>query len=445
MEPYRPNEPFIKMKLNGSLLDRMIESGIPLTRALQYFRDNPEGSALETLKLAAEDVVPFYGNYRNNGDWSDYAKEAVMLAAPMPKGGKYSPITGRDGKVRYIADEIIKPDVEKNLEFIDKSYPQLEPYNARDISTSRITGNDGPYFRTPDYDDKHILFPENSAGWSTHVPTEYADFNNFTGEFNGRTYSRSGLKPENINRSLKEYDLPVEPLVKGTEEWQKAVDAANAYEDFIKNNFNDRTSYVGKGSAYRHPLAEQDVTPEVTYGEMTPKELYNEILPEMSKYDVMFNRIMHPRVEELTNERMRSNLIDAVLDPQTEQRRYNAAFYNTNREISDALQDRVAFPRDRKPVGMRLSDYKNILESLSYKPSNYEYTPGYLKSEFKEMLNNIDNPMIGPEEKAAMTKVVDVYSKLFEELPANDWKGKERLRDLMINDLKAAGLEYIDW
>lgn len=83
MEPYKPNEPFIKMKLNGSLLDRMVEAGIPLTRALQYFRDNPEGSATETLKLAAEDVVPFYGNYRNNGDWSDYAKEAVLIGLPI--------------------------------------------------------------------------------------------------------------------------------------------------------------------------------------------------------------------------------------------------------------------------------------------------------------------------------------------------------------------------
>lgn len=47
MEPYKPNKPFISMKLDGSLLDRMVEAGIPFSRALQYFRDNPEGSALE--------------------------------------------------------------------------------------------------------------------------------------------------------------------------------------------------------------------------------------------------------------------------------------------------------------------------------------------------------------------------------------------------------------
>ena len=96
MEPYNPNKPFISMKLDGNLLDRMVEAGIPFSRALQYFRDNPEGSALETIKLAAEDVVPFYGNYRNGGSLSDYAKEAALMFTPAP-GTRLKVRTMQDG------------------------------------------------------------------------------------------------------------------------------------------------------------------------------------------------------------------------------------------------------------------------------------------------------------------------------------------------------------
>ena len=86
MEPYNPNLPFIRFANDGkTVLDRLVESGIPFTRALQYFRDNPEGNALEFFKLIGEDVIPFYGNYRNGGDVSDYAKEAFMLAMPLKK------------------------------------------------------------------------------------------------------------------------------------------------------------------------------------------------------------------------------------------------------------------------------------------------------------------------------------------------------------------------
>lgn len=95
MEPYKPNKPFIQMKLEGSLLDRMVEAGIPFSRALQYFRDNPEGSALETLKTAAEDVVPFYGNYRNGGSPIDYLTEAALM---------FSPVKGHRMKVRTMPD-----------------------------------------------------------------------------------------------------------------------------------------------------------------------------------------------------------------------------------------------------------------------------------------------------------------------------------------------------
>lgn len=113
MEPYNPNKPFISMKLDGSLLDRMVEAGIPFSRALQYFRDNPEGSALETLKTAAEDVVPFYGNYRNGGDLSDYAKEAIMLAMPThtrTKAGRLEVDKKRTAEINKKFKELAEKD-----------------------------------------------------------------------------------------------------------------------------------------------------------------------------------------------------------------------------------------------------------------------------------------------------------------------------------------------
>ncbi len=85
MEPYREDRPIIyidKDKIKQNILETILS--LPGARALKNFHDNPEGSALETLKLAAEDVIPFYGTYRNDGDISDYAKEAVMLGVPMP-------------------------------------------------------------------------------------------------------------------------------------------------------------------------------------------------------------------------------------------------------------------------------------------------------------------------------------------------------------------------
>ena len=87
LKPYDPNKPAISID-KGDWLDRMAKAGIPLTRALKYFRDNPEGPALKTVKLTAEDVEPtgFYSTYMNDGDALDYAKEAVLMAMPMPRG-----------------------------------------------------------------------------------------------------------------------------------------------------------------------------------------------------------------------------------------------------------------------------------------------------------------------------------------------------------------------
>lgn len=125
MEPYNKKEPFIKMKLNGSLLDRLVEAGIPLTRALQYFRDNPEGPASETAKLVAEETVPFYYNYRNNGDLSDYAKEAALMFAPIKgyKSGK--PV--RDSRRAVAVDEAGRPNIDDLMEWGKAKHDQYYP------------------------------------------------------------------------------------------------------------------------------------------------------------------------------------------------------------------------------------------------------------------------------------------------------------------------------
>lgn len=109
MEPYRPNEPFIKLKLDGSLLDRMVEAGIPFTRAIQYFRDNPEGSAMETLSRVADELVPFKYNIQNNGSATDFLKEAVLIGLPV-KG-----VRGAARQIDKVATEQYNKQLANNI------------------------------------------------------------------------------------------------------------------------------------------------------------------------------------------------------------------------------------------------------------------------------------------------------------------------------------------
>lgn len=99
MEPYNPNKPFVQMKLDGSLLDKMVEAGIPLTRALKYFRDNPEGPASETLNLATDETVPFKWQLRTgNATPASLAEEAVLWFTPAKGGGRRAVRVDKHGK-----------------------------------------------------------------------------------------------------------------------------------------------------------------------------------------------------------------------------------------------------------------------------------------------------------------------------------------------------------
>lgn len=195
MEPYNPNKPFIQMKLDGSLLDRMVEAGIPFSRALQYFRDNPEGSAFETLKTAAEDVVPFYGNYRNGGDWSDYAKEAALMFSPRPIKGYRNVTYKPDPQRKYYAVE--NPN-NHNLYVDDPKYPNTVE-SVPDVGDGFISAhgmNSGNFHEVDPV--KYIQDKQQLAQMSIDaaklVPTRYESVGDIQLASNKRHYSYGELK-----------------------------------------------------------------------------------------------------------------------------------------------------------------------------------------------------------------------------------------------------------
>ena len=142
LKPYVPNKPTISID-KGDWLDRMVEAGIPLTRALKYFRDNPEGKALKTVKLTAEDVEPtgFYSTYMNDGDALDYVTEAALMFSPV-KGHRMKVRTMSDGtpnlkdlgiwyenkisQLRRIEEEIIKRDPSIVVDQLDREILRKE-------------------------------------------------------------------------------------------------------------------------------------------------------------------------------------------------------------------------------------------------------------------------------------------------------------------------------
>jgi hypothetical protein len=117
------------MKLDGSLLDRMVEAGIPLTRALQYFRDNPEGSAGETLRLAVEDADPtgFYSTYRNNGGALDYLTNAALMFTPAKGGGRRAVRVDKHGKPDMNDLGMWYSDKSRQLDRVERKIADRDP------------------------------------------------------------------------------------------------------------------------------------------------------------------------------------------------------------------------------------------------------------------------------------------------------------------------------
>lgn len=102
---------------------RLLESGLPFSRALANYID-PNGDAIETLKLAAEDVLPFYSNIRNNGTPKDYITEAVLLGIPM--NGAKTPVKLKNGRTILVNDKVPTRDVAKQEAFDEVAKKQRD-------------------------------------------------------------------------------------------------------------------------------------------------------------------------------------------------------------------------------------------------------------------------------------------------------------------------------
>ena len=116
---------------------RLLESGIPFARALANYMD-PDGDAIETLKLAAEDVLPFYSNIRNNGSAKDYITEAVLMGIPMH--GAKTPVKLKNGRTVLVNDKVPTKDVAKQKAFDEVAKKQRDwaqfpdgPYDYTDL------------------------------------------------------------------------------------------------------------------------------------------------------------------------------------------------------------------------------------------------------------------------------------------------------------------------
>lgn len=130
---------------------------IPGGRALKNFHDNPEGPASETLSLAAEDVVPFYGAAKNDANIEDILKEAAILGVPMPyikhpKTGKPIPNNLKEGlgyKGWHTAKSLWSPNTSRNprklytAETVPNRYITSEKYGKGEglATTHRVNRN----------------------------------------------------------------------------------------------------------------------------------------------------------------------------------------------------------------------------------------------------------------------------------------------------------------
>ena len=355
-------------------------------------------SASDYARDLGYSIVPFYGAYDNYvndrpQDWKSNAVEAAFLALPI--NGNMRGIVGRDGKVRYVADEPIRPDRTKGAEFERLAEAQVEPYKERNIKTGEI---DGPYFNTPDYDSQRLLHYENYGGKDFHYPSEYIDLETLE-----RNYSNKSLNPENVNRTINEtvFNPDERKLIeRGSEEWNNVKSNADAYKEFVNDNFNNRSSLVG----YSGPNPSN----------RTPYEIYEAFMKERGVPDKYHS-----------------------LNPE-ETWSYDTRWVDSQarRDALDLNKDFTDYMRANNDA-MRVSDYKNISKALQMNERN---GLNYIEM-LKDGVNKYPtNELFTEVDKRAIIKEIEERAPAIYNEP--DPVRKNTMINMLINDLGGMGLWY---
>ena len=208
LQPYDPDKPAFSWKPDWSRTKEYLKSIIPGSRALDYYANNPDSDALETLSLLAEDIVPFYGTVKNDGNVEDYITEAALMAMPSMKArnrlaSKNKVYTVSDAEKtanNYKTDNkfLGSDDMSQYLfEDVDPNshYFEYDKYGDVEHSPKPPKPGDDSYYvqhnfteLTPDERKAIIQDIDNSIAAHEKVPTR--DNIEVTVDYNGKTYTQ---------------------------------------------------------------------------------------------------------------------------------------------------------------------------------------------------------------------------------------------------------------
>lgn len=303
LKPYDPNKPKIGINKEG-WLDRMVEAGIPLSRALKYFHENPDGQATKFISLAAEDLVPFYSNIINNGDATDYVTEAIMLGMPMP-GPKSSKkvMTPKGERTYYVNQRIPELDVERNQN-LDRLLKETNDINWRESESPwygdnyqrevgdtwegseayQQKGNDRYQSNSIDPDDFNNLMDEFEAEGAIDAADDYKF------DVNSQEYADAKRTAAELDKIYSEMNDDT-ALLTNEEKINRDLES-RARDEYWKKREEIADKYINpdwKGTKYLYDYA-KNVTPEQFDVEKYRKYLTDEeinvlkkSLPEMEK------------------------------------------------------------------------------------------------------------------------------------------------------------------